>query len=113
MRAETSTMPQSPYEIIIKGDTAYINFYENAHEIPSEEQPRWVCDTYQIKTRNRANLEASIQSNFDAWLNMAKANEAPAEPTEAERMQQKLDMQDMVIEEILFSILPEILGGNL
>ena len=78
MKVETSAMPQQPYEIIIKGDTAYINFYENAQEIPSEEQPRWICD----------NLEASIQSNFDAWLNMAKSNEpfAPEPPTLEKRV---------------------------
>lgn len=88
MKVETSAMPQQPYEIIIKGDTAYINFYENAQEIPSEEQPRWICDTYQLKTRNRSNLEASIQSNFDAWLNMAKSNEpfAPEPPTLEKRV---------------------------
>ena len=86
MKVETSTMPQQPYEIIIKGDVAYINFYENAEEIPSDEQPKWTCDTYQIKTRNRQNLEASIQSNFDAWLDRAKSSEVQAQPTETERL---------------------------
>ena len=113
MKVETSTMPQTPYEIIIKGDTAYINFYENAQEIPSEEQSRWICDTYQIKTRNRSNLEASIQSNYEAWLALAKTQERVQQLTETEILQEKLEMQDMVIEEILFTILPDLLGGNL
>lgn len=102
MKVETSTMPQQPYEIIIKGDVAYINFYENAQEIPSEEQSRWICDTYQIKTCNRSNLEASIQSNYEAWLDMAKSNEVQVQPTETERLAAlESAMLDMVLGGIL------------
>lgn len=37
----------------------------------------------------------------------------PRRPTEMESLQEKLEMQDMVIEEILFTIIPEMLGGGL
>lgn len=37
----------------------------------------------------------------------------PRRPTEMEALQEKLEMRDMVIEEILFTIIPEMLGGGL
>lgn len=75
MKIETSGMPSSPYEIIVKEDVAFVRFYENAEEIPSEEQPKWTCDMYQLQVRNRPNLEASVQTNYHKWLAAAKAKE--------------------------------------
>jgi hypothetical protein len=87
VKVEMSGMPGSPYEIIIKGGAAYVNFFENAVEIPEGEQPKWTCDTYQLAVKNRLGLEASIQANYEKWLAAAKAKEAIPQPlTEGERI---------------------------
>ena len=38
---------------------------------------------------------------------------APPQPTEMDLMKQKLESQDKVIEELMFSIIPEITGGGI
>ena len=87
MKIEMSAMPESPYEIIVKGDVAFVRFFENAVEIPTDEQPKWGCDMYQLEVRNRANLEASVQTNFETWINSAKAKESIPQPlTEREHL---------------------------
>ena len=39
--------------------------------------------------------------------------EPPPEPTEIEILQEKVAMQDMVIEELMFIIIPELTGGGI
>lgn len=38
---------------------------------------------------------------------------APKPPTEIEMLQEKVAMQDQVIEELMFSIIPELTGGGM
>ena len=99
MKVEMSRMPSSPYEIIVKGDTAFIRFFENAVEIPADEQPKWECDTYQLQVRNRPNLEASVQTNYDKWLEAAKEQTQPQEaPTLETRVDGIEQTQDAIID---------------
>lgn len=59
------------------GSRAQITFFENAVQLPSapDEQPRWEADMYTLDVPNRPGLTASVESNYAAWMNMAKAQE--------------------------------------
>lgn len=50
-----------------------------------------------------------IEGNFDYMWQDAERDKV--EPTKLDIIQQKLDQQDAVIEEILFDIIPNMLGG--
>lgn len=51
----------------------------------------------------------TIEENFDYMWQDAERDKV--EPTKLDIIQQKLDQQDAVIEEILFDIIPNMLGG--
>lgn len=53
--------------------------------------------------------QKQIEDNFDYWWKDAEKDKV--EPTELDILQQKLNQQDAVIEEILFGIIPSLLGG--
>jgi hypothetical protein len=47
--------------------------YENAEFITPK--PYWQYDDYTMAALRRSDLEADIETNFDAWLALAKASE--------------------------------------
>lgn len=49
--------------------------------------------------------------NGTKWVQGAEPS--PPEPTEIEILQEKVAMQDMVIEELMFIIIPELTGGGI
>lgn len=57
------------------GSRAQITFFENAVQLPSDEQPRWEADMYILNVPNRPGLTATVESNYAAWMDMAKAQE--------------------------------------
>ena len=74
MKAESATMPVSPYEIEYDGELAKITFYENVQELETVEgeSKKWEYDIYFLHVRNRDNLIAHIENNVDAWTQTAK-----------------------------------------
>ena len=86
------------------GSRAQITFFENAVQLPSapDEQPRWEADMYTLDVPNRPGLTASVESNYAAWMDMAKAQEEILPPPTIE---QRVD----IVEENL-SLLAEVIA---
>ena len=84
------------------GSRAQITFFENAVQLPSDEQPRWEADMYTLDVPNRPGLTASVESNYAVWMDMAKAQEEILPPPTIE---QRVD----VVEENL-SLLAEVIA---
>jgi len=66
-----------PYE----GDDVEVLFYENVETLPPTEDreveaEKYSYDYYRLIIRNRQNLEATIETSFDAWLALVKEKEA-------------------------------------
>lgn len=57
----------------IDPDGVLIHMYENAEFIVPK--PYWQYDDYTVAVPRRSNLENDVESNYDAWLNRAKASE--------------------------------------
>ncbi len=74
MRTELGESPVA-FKVDVIGSRAQITFFENAVQLPSDEQPRWEADMYTLDVLNRPGLTASVESNYAAWMNMAKAQE--------------------------------------
>lgn len=74
MKAESTVMPMSPFEIVFIGETAEVTLIENVREIPgTEDEPtKWEWDEYRLRVRNRAGLIEDIESGFAIWLQTAK-----------------------------------------
>ena len=84
------------------GSRAQITFFENAVQLPSDEQPRWEADMYTLDVPNRPGLTASVESNYAAWMNMAKAQEEilPPRPLD-ERVDDVEATIDLIAEALL------------
>lgn len=54
-------------------DGVLIHMYENAEFITPK--PYWQYDDYTVVAKRRPGLEADVETNFDAWLRLAKASE--------------------------------------
>ena len=80
MKAESSSPPVAPFEIEYNTpDTADIIFFDNVRQIEEETEEgtatRYTFDTYRMRVRRRATLIPMLESNFEAWLEAAKAAE--------------------------------------
>ena len=84
MKAESTTRPVAPFEIEINGEVATVIFYTNItkkEEVLEEGEPeKYTYDEYRLDITNRSNLSASIEQNYDAWLQIAIEKENEAEP---------------------------------
>ena len=83
------------------GSRAQITFFENAVQLPSDEQPRWEADMYTLDVPNRPGLTASVESNYAAWMNMAKAQEEILPPQTVEDRVGAVESKTATIEETL------------
>ena len=101
MRTELGESPVA-FKVDVIGSRAQITFFENAVQLPSDEQPRWEADMYTLDVPNRPGLTASVESNYAAWMNMAKAQEEILPPPTIE---QRVD----VVEENV-SLLAEVIA---
>lgn len=74
MKAESTIMPVSPFEIEIVGDEAEVTLIENIEEqIGTDEREKsYIWDEYRLRVRNRPGLVKSIENSFEAWLQSAK-----------------------------------------
>lgn len=83
------------------GSRAQIIFFENAVQLPSDEQPRWEADMYTLDVPNRPGLTASVESNYAAWMNTAKAQEEILPPPTVEDRVGAVESKTATIEETL------------
>ena len=74
MKAESTIMPVSPFEIEIIGDEAEVTLIENIEEqIETDKAEKsYFWDEYKLRVRNRPGLVESIEKSFEAWLQSAK-----------------------------------------
>lgn len=83
------------------GSRAQITFFENAVQLPSDGQPRWEADMYTLDVPNRPGLTASVESNYAAWMNTAKAQEEILPPPTVEDRVGAVESKTATIEETL------------
>lgn len=77
MKAESTIMPISPYEITFNGDYVEIEFFTNVIEMEVEdgEATKWEYEHHRLTTRYRKSLATSLDNNYDSWLAKAIAKE--------------------------------------
>lgn len=84
MKAESTVMPNSPFEIEQNADMATIIFYQNIEEkqeeSQEEDQIKYIYDEYRIDIPYRSNLEESINKNIQAWIQKAIEKENEPKP---------------------------------
>lgn len=117
MKAESTTRPVTPFEIEINGEVATVIFYTNVtkkEEVLEEGEPeKYTYDEYRLDITNRSNLSASIEQNYDAWLQIAIEKENEAEPEtdkekilrlEKENKQLGVELSEREINEIMLGV---------
>lgn len=76
MITQSNTQPTSAFIIEkLSEDQCDILFFENVKEIEVEERLNYEYNLYRLPAIYRDNLSASIESNYDAWLEAAKRHE--------------------------------------
>ena len=102
MRTELGESPVA-FKVDVIGSRAQITFFENAVQLPSapDEQPRWEADMYTLDVPNRPGLTASVESNYAAWMNMAKAQEEILPPPTVEDRVGAVESKTATIKETL------------
>lgn len=115
MRAE-STIKPAEYAIEVIGDVAIVTLYQNivSKEVEDDKALKWEYDYYTLTVKNRPNLSSNVYANFEAWLDAAieKENE-PKYENDKEiilRLEKKIAQQDSILEEVLFEIVPVLMG---
>lgn len=92
MKAESTVMPVSLYEIEYDGEIAKITFYENVQpkEVEEGESEKWAYDMYRLDLIDRDNLNANLDSNLAVWVQTAKDAEYTALAGEIRKKRDKL-----------------------
>ena len=108
MITQSNTQPTSAFIIEkLSEDQCDILFFENIKEIEVEERLNYEYNLYRLPAIYRDNLSASIESNYDAWLEAAKRHEIEfVEPLSTE---QKI----FNVENELEDVKSQIINGNL
>jgi len=106
MKAESTIMPASPYEITFNGDYAEIEFFTNIteSEVEEGEAAKWEYDHYRYTTRYRDTLITSLDNNYDSWLAKAIEKEE-AENTVVETEAEKIEELESALEILILDIL--------
>ena len=100
MRTELGESPVA-FKIDQIGTRAQITFFENAVQLPSDEQPRWQADMYTLDVAARHGLTASIESNYQTWLDLAKAQEEILPPRSLDERVDDVEATIDLIAEVL------------
>jgi len=76
MKTEGNLRPE-PFEInLLPKNTAEVVFSENVSEIPDETGLRYEYDLHIVNVKNRPDLRADIEANYDRWIELARAGMA-------------------------------------
>lgn len=103
MKAESNVRP-AQFEILpLDGENVEVLFYENIETlqpVEDEETEKYSYDYYRLIVRNRENLQATIEANLVAWLQMAKEKEFKESicvPTADDRLAVLEDVMNFVL----------------
>lgn len=117
MKAESTIRP-AQFEIEKHGEIAVISFYQNIEKIERDAEGQitesYIYDVYTLEVPDREGLFEKIESNYDAWLQLAieKENEPKLE-TEKEKVA-KLEKENRQLGiEISEREIQEIIQGRL
>jgi hypothetical protein len=78
-------MPEKAFQILRNGTKCTVEFCDNVKSNPvvdgitGQTMPSWDYDKYSYETDYSPGLAAQIESNYDAWLQKAKAAEIASE----------------------------------
>lgn len=104
MKAESNVKPVQ-FEILpLNDEEVEVLFFENIETVQSiedEETEKYSYDYYRLIVRNRENLQATIEANLVAWLQMAKEKEAKDStyiPTSKDRLAILEDTMNFILE---------------
>lgn len=97
---------------------AEILLYENITEFESVDfeqntKTMYEFDMYEIMVQNREGLLNDIEANYSEWLNYAKwkTSKSLSDKEKIVEMQSKIDTQDAVMDELMFEVIPSMIGG--
>lgn len=94
MKTELGESPVA-FKLDLIGKRAQVTFFENAVESAEPEgAPRWQADMYTLNVPWRPGLQASVEANYQAWLNVAKAQE---EVLPAPTIEQRVDEVEQTV----------------
>ena len=85
MKVSSVTMPERPFQILRDGNSCTVEFFDNVKSSPAidgmtgQSVPSWDYEKYDFKTDYKPGLAAQIESNYDTWLQKAKAAEIASE----------------------------------
>lgn len=100
MKTELGESPVA-FKVDLIGSRAQVTFFENAAQLPSDEQPRWEADMYILDVPARPGLVASIEANYQAWLDVAKTQEGILPPKAIEERVGDVEQAVNLIAEVL------------
>ena len=78
-------MPEKAFQVLRNGTKCTVEFYDNVKSNPAidgitgQTMPSWDYDKYSYETDYSPGLAAQIESNYDTWLQKAKAAEIASE----------------------------------
>jgi len=115
MKTESNVMPTAQFDILsYENDNVEVLFYENIEETTGEDETvRYSYDLYRLIIRDRDNLKTLIESNYQAWLNIAKIKEKEKLPeTESEKII-RLEKENEGLKQTLADLTEVVLLGGM
>lgn len=103
MKAESNVKPAAPFEILpFNNEEVEVLFYKNTITIPATEEDveKYSYDYYRLIVKKRENLKALIETSLNAWIELAKDNEAKESihaPTQEDRLAILEDTMNFVL----------------
>lgn len=95
-----------------------VSFYDNIAEeqildIDQNQKTVYNFEMYEVWIPSRVNLSEDIQANCQEWLTFAKGQTAKplSDKEKIIELQTQIDSQDAVMNELMFEIIPSIIGG--
>lgn len=95
-----------------------VSFYENITEtqifdMDQNQKTVYGFEMYEVWIPSRVNLSEDIQANYQEWLTFAKGQTAKplSDKEKIVELQTQINSQDAVMNELMFEIIPSIIGG--
>jgi len=112
MRGQSDTRPPQYETTEFSNGVTEIILYDEITEgtaFDEEQNEKTVYEfvMYEIKVPTREGIQNTVGTNYDEWLSYAKGqNDKPKSDKE------KIEELDLILSELLFDIIPAMLGGN-
>lgn len=118
MIGQSDIRPQSFTINTLANGMSELVFYENITEIHIQDMDQndkiiFEFEMYEIMVPQRPGLSEDISANQELWLTYAKGQtEKPLSDKEKIiELQNQINSQDLVMNELMFEIIPSIIGG--